>query len=332
MIPDYYPRVISDEAFLAAAGGKASRKKSKGPNSKFVNLFVGLLVGSDGHSLQIQTCRAKRKGRPTYVQRRLTSYGHLRGLPGSCPISVNYDVVEACLLRMIYELDESTLTPDTPIDQRLPAAEARVEAIRRRIAELRGALTDTSPRASPPREIYEAITQLGSQLVDAERELEDARLGGGVDSVAVLRQAHDLVVVLSQQRPEELHALRLRLRSVVSALVKRVRVDIRKRGRRVQFAVTLELKTGETRVIVDGQSVAESLASAESVAEYRVASFGETEVSEVSVRLSAVGRVVVQSPVSCDPPLAMGEAKELRKALRGVHAKLDRRVARRLKE
>ncbi len=72
-IAGYYPRVISDDLFYQANAQRAAHRKQRGPNEKFVNLFIGLVHCHDGHKMQIKTDRAKRVHQPAYVQRRFVS-------------------------------------------------------------------------------------------------------------------------------------------------------------------------------------------------------------------------------------------------------------------
>lgn len=248
-IPNYYPRVISDDLFLAAAGGRAVRLKAKGPNSQFVNPFVGLLVGTDGHSLQLQTSRAKRKRGGHYIHRRLVSYGHRRGIAGVSALSVEFFAVEDMILNGLRDLDVAAVFPQSPEDHRLPAAEARVEAIRRRLSELENALLDTSNTAAPPQQIAQAIAVLEQQLAEANKVLSEERQRVAINRGHEVGQARDVISLLRSTPLNQQRDLRLRLRSVVSKMVKRICVGMQKQGRHVTPTVTLLLHSNEIRVI-----------------------------------------------------------------------------------
>ncbi len=251
-IRDYYPRVIDDAVFQASAGEKASRRKAKGPNGSFVNLFVGLLQGQDGHALHIQTTRVYGKRKRQYVQRRLVSYGHLRGLEGACPFSVKYDLVETIALRMVYEIDEGSLRPQVGAgtENRVPVAEAKVAAIQRRMDQLRAALVDTTTEALSPVELSDAIATLGEQLEVAENELaaavEDARRPASTEQ----QQARDLVHSLRQMPEDERRGIRLKLRSIIARSVKTINIHLWKIKHRVIPGVEVVMRSGETRNIL----------------------------------------------------------------------------------
>lgn len=250
-IANYYPRVISDDLFLAAAGGRAGRLKARGPNSRFVNPFVGLLVGTDGYSLQVQTSRAKRKRGGHYIHRRLVSYGHRRGIAGVSALSVEYFAVEDMILNGLRDLDVAAVFPKSPEDHRLPAAEARVEAVRRRLSELENALLDTSNTAAPPQQIAQAITVLEQQLAEANKVLSEERQRVAINRGHEVGQARDAISLLRSTPLNEQRDLRLRLRSVVSKMVKRICVGMQKQGRHVTPTITLLLHSNEIRVIAN---------------------------------------------------------------------------------
>jgi DNA invertase Pin-like site-specific DNA recombinase len=89
-IVDYYPRVISDSLFYQAKAARNARKVATGPNSKFVNLFSGLVVFSDGLQGQIQTSVwTSESGK--HMCRRFVSAGHRERIKGACPNPVRLD-------------------------------------------------------------------------------------------------------------------------------------------------------------------------------------------------------------------------------------------------
>jgi DNA invertase Pin-like site-specific DNA recombinase len=255
-ITDYYPRVISDKVFYAAGAAKDRRKKAKGPNSKFVNLFVGLLRGDDGHSLHLQTTRAKRKS-GMYVQRRLVSYGHLRGVKGSSSLSMNYEVLEALVLEFLYELDPACLEARSNSGQFVAAAEAKVDGIKRRMADLRTLLADASQSAVVVSDVADALTRLGEQLVEADGELAALRQEAEASVSHPLEQTRSVLDALAKKPEAEQHALRLKLRSLVGAIVERIDIRMHKRSnRRVDADVEIRLQSGERRFLVAGRHVA----------------------------------------------------------------------------
>lgn len=256
-ITNYYPRVVSDELFYAAAAAKDSRKRAKGRNTHFVNLFVGLLHGQDGHSLQVQTSRVKGKKQVPYVQRRLVSYGHIRGLSGVCTYSLNYYHLENAVLRVLYELDDSCLEPTSTAHEQISDAEAKVWAISRRMQELRTALVSTSSAASPPQEIIRALEVLQQELQEAEGRLADFRKASDAEKSKPLSRTRELILQLGNAGPDEEQALRLKLRSLISTVVDSIHVRMRKKkNRRVETDLMIVLRSGERRFVIEGRHLA----------------------------------------------------------------------------
>jgi len=241
-IANYYPRVVSDELFYAAATAKESRKRAKGRNTHFVNLFVGLLHGQDGHTLQVQTSRVKGKNKSPYVQRRLVSYGHLRGLSGACSYSLNYFHLEQAVLGVLYELDDSCLESPSTNREQVGDAEARVWAISRRMQELREALVSTSSAASSPQEIVRALEVLQQELQEAEGRLAEVRKTVEAEKTKPLSRTRELIQQLGKEGHADQQALRLKLR--------------KKKNRRVETDLMIVLRSGERRFVVEGRHLA----------------------------------------------------------------------------
>jgi len=255
-IPNYYPRVISDELFHAPAVAKERRKKAKGRHGKYVNLFVGLMFGDDGHALHMQTGRVKR-GDGYYVQRRLVSYGHLRGLQGASPVSLKFEKFEPRVLRFLYELDEGCLEAAPDRRHEVSAAEARVQAIRNRMGDLRAVLTDTTRSATAVAEVADALTRLGEQLTDAEASLTRLRQEAEVARAEPLSQMRNVLDALAKKPESDQHALRLKLRSLISAIVERIDVRMhKKKNRRVEADLAIVLRSGERRFVIDERHLA----------------------------------------------------------------------------
>lgn len=256
-IANYYPRVVSDELFYAAAAAKESRKKAKGRNTHFVNLFVGLLHGQDGHTLQVQTSRAKGKKKSPYVQRRLVSYGHRCGLSGACSYSLNYFHLEQAVLRAIYELDDSCLESNSNDQEPVSEAESKVYAISRRMQELRGALVSTSSSASSAQEVVRGLEVLQQELQEAEARLTEVRKASETEKSKPLSKTREMILQLGKVGHVEEQALRLKLRSLISTIVESIHVRMRKKkNRRVETDLMIVLRSGERRFVVEGRHLA----------------------------------------------------------------------------
>lgn len=304
-IAGYYPRIITDKVFYAAGAAKERRKKAKGPSSKFVNLFVGLLYGNDGHPLHLQTTRAQRQ-KSTYVQRRLVSYGHLRGVKGSCEFSLNYEPFEEMLLGFLYELDPGCLESDGRTEQFVEAAEVKVESIRRRMAELRALLTDSARPTVVVADVADALAGLNEQLAEAEAELGITRQEAEAAASRPLDQAKNVLEVLAKSPPSEQHSLRLKLRSLVAAIVERIDVRMYKQpNRRINADVAIVLRSGERRLVVSGQHLASVGGTGDGVAACEAARWMRTDAI---ARLESLGTFGDAGPIFIEPVWKAAEA------------------------
>ncbi len=309
-IENYYPPVISEELFYAAAASKERRRRAKGRHAKFVNLFTGLMFGDDGHALHIQTSRAKKKGGSWYVQRRLVSYGHLRGLAGASSCTLNYYMFEALVLRFLYELDAECL--DSAPDKRhlLVAAEAKIEAIKRRQEDLRAVLTDTSKSAAVASEVADALAKLGEKLADEELELGKLRQEEELAETKPLEQAKSILDALAKKPEAEHHNLRLKLRALISAIVSRIDVHMQKqKNLRVVGDIAIVMRSGERRFVIDGTHLASegpADRSRQSIAPIRA---DEWAASDAFIRLSALGLGDSGGTVWVEPPWRVEEER-----------------------
>lgn len=256
-IPNYYPRLIADDLFHAAAGSKQNRRRAKGPNSKFVNLFVGLLKGHDGYPLHVMTSRTKRKSGPVYVQRRLVSYGRLCQKADACPHSLNYFAFEKSVLNALHEIDETVLVPSSSDSQDITTTVATLEGIEARIAEITHAMSDVSPEAPSVVQLIGVMAKLNEQKKDIAQRLATLQQSRAQEQAGPLPVAKDLIKMIEARTPQEQHTLRIKLRSAIACLVDRivVRMQQRNNSRRIDAVYRVTLKTGVTRVILGDRYV-----------------------------------------------------------------------------
>ena len=255
-IPDYYPRVVTDELFMAVSSSKASRRRAKGANTHFVNLFVGLIYGADGFPLHVQTSRTKRMQGDVYVQRRLVSYGHTRQQKGSCPFSLDYFKFESAVLGALYEIDEKTLFPSNEHAEDHALLKATVVGIDSRLAELECLLGDISDGAANAKSLWSAITSLQKQKNETLSKISEVEQALANEESRPLSTAKALIAQINSVDPHQ-RQIRLRLRAVIATLVEKVHVNLgkSKSSRRVGARISLTLKTGVTRVLFHGIEV-----------------------------------------------------------------------------
>lgn len=250
-IVNYYPRIIPDKLFYQAQASKETRFKTKAAKRPFVNLFTSLLYGSDGYPRHIQTARGavRQKDGVRYIQRRLVSWGHWRGLPNSCPLSYDYHKLEEAVLRVLWELKEE-LPPEKDI---LATKEAELQAIDERMEALGEELSRIS---KPLPQVLNAIRDLEERRERVRQEIGHVQTCG----VHPVKDAKDLLTMLDKAPDKDKHNIRLHLWRVICGIVKRITITcIKLPKRHVGARIDIELHTGETRIVCQaGKLIAES--------------------------------------------------------------------------
>ena len=221
-IPGYYPRIIPDSLFYRARAACVSRKKARGRNLLFVNLFVGLVKFGDGFGGHIQTATRKNgKGRTT--QRRLVSAGHRDRVKGACPLSIDYCKVERYLLAALWQLRADDLLTQQQTDKDgLRSLREELEGVEARLAELESALTGSK---QPVEALVKAISAQTAKRDMLRQQLEKAQQTKATARAKPIKAVHDLLKAIESAPEGDRHGLRLKLRQQVAAVVERVDVE-----------------------------------------------------------------------------------------------------------
>lgn len=251
-ITGYYPQIVSEELFYRASSAKARRKKMKGANGAFVNLFKGILQCTDGHSLQLQTTRSTRKNGQQYIQRRLVSYGHLRGLEGTCPFSFDYYRLEKAVVGILHGLDESVFGIPSDTDAEIAELDGSLEAIRSRLQELAKALEDETPVSQSTAIILGAIRNVQQKKDAMEKRQQHLRLTQPRVISVRLATTPNLLATIATFPPTEQLEKRLKVREAIHSIVERIDVDMIKYGRSVGASISVHLRSGSRRRLLRG--------------------------------------------------------------------------------
>ena len=244
----YYPAVVDEPLWHRAQAGKAAGVKAKGQHSQHVNLFVGLVkCGFDNHPMHITTSRAKRQNEGEYVQRRLTSYGHISMVSGACPISLDYYGFERAVLSFLRELDPAELDQNRRRDNRLRDAERELAGIEEYLAELQAELADRKRAKGRVATLSKACEDEEAKRDRILSEIE--KLRAELHAARPLKDTHTLLDTLASLKGEELHAARLRLRTLIAELVEAMIVWPEKYLGRVHAAVRITFPSGDVRNI-----------------------------------------------------------------------------------
>lgn len=236
-IPNYFPQVIEESLFDRAQAALKNRQQAKGPSGKFVNLFVGLVKMSDGHPAHVRTSRVKR-AKGVCLHRRLISYGYLRGIPGSCPISVDYWAVERALL-IWFDEKLQVSTPKSSDATTLLEKQQELDGVETRLAELSKSLEDPSRALDA---VLTAVGRLEQRKKALKLEIEGLRQAQATEDSEPIEQTKHVIQLLEQAKGEELHLLRLKLRGLIAAITENISIKSGKHGRNVRAKVEIQGK------------------------------------------------------------------------------------------
>lgn len=229
-IPGYYPAVIDESLFHRAQTSKEKRSKQKGPSSQFVNIFVGLVRSAhDRQPMHVQRTTRIRDGQKI-VDRRLVSYGHLRSIDGSDPVSIPYEQFETAILWRLSELKPSDLIPSAPHNDGLDSLQLELEGITKRLNELEEALSDITSKQRP-QAIISAVHRLEQQRDDVRNRIDKAKaLRAAGDP---LREVCSVFDLLADAKEEERNELRMRIRGKIAEILDEIVVKPEKHFGRV---------------------------------------------------------------------------------------------------
>ena len=229
-VPDYYPRIISDELFYRARAATVLRRRAgggrKGPNVS--NLFSKLAIcGTCGRSMRYID-KGKKGGQ------RLICDGFMRRL--GCPASYgwSYNDFETSFLYFVKEVNLHELFHSD-------ANISRLNEMNNRLLSLAGEIHNMEERRE---RTYNLLTQ--SKFPGQTLEAKYAELEAGIDELQTVQktlteerdailvtklntdesQQHLVPMIESVQRANsgDNYALRTRLASVLSSLVETIRV------------------------------------------------------------------------------------------------------------
>ena len=231
-LPDYFPRIISDELFHAVQARLASNRGKGGRNGRVSNLF--------GHIAKCGDCGASMtfidKGAPPKGGRYLLCDTARRGR-GCHRHSIKYQAFEDLILTYCRGLSVGELLPDAE------QAQTATEAARGRLAAIQGENTA----------IQGKVDNLGAAIAEATdkrvRELLQARLPALLDRAEALKEhereavqeisqlssvsentqarldsLNELMAFMARENTEDVAAVRMRLRGKLRGLIERIKV------------------------------------------------------------------------------------------------------------
>lgn len=234
-ILDYYPRVVSDAEFYAAAGTITAKRKTGGRSAKFVNLFSGLLHSSEDKSrLQIQD-----KG----YGRRYVSSAAILGRKGAAAF-VGFPVSafeKGMLLRLG---DASMFAGAEDNSEEMHNAAAATEA---QIAEVDGNIEKVNKSVADGGKYSPSVVALLNRMDARQTELqatlkrqkEALATAGGGDSVEVM-----VGLITKTLDGTFTDDERVQLRNAVRHLVEKIICAFRRVGRNYLCSSVIYLRNG----------------------------------------------------------------------------------------
>jgi DNA invertase Pin-like site-specific DNA recombinase len=231
VIPDYYPRVIEDDAFQLARAGQDGRRRSGNRDRRHVNVFQGLLKSAlDGEGFTMFN-RATEKNPALML-------APLSGRFGRGPFqSFPYLVFEKAILwEALPGLDPALVLPKPQTEK--PNV---VEVLRARLKNIRSDLAG----------LQASLKESYSKTLDAilrDKEKEEERIAGELQdelakSVQTVEKAWEQMPRLAQLIEAEGDEARLRIRSALRTIVSDARLLLIRRQPQL-FALTQFFFTG----------------------------------------------------------------------------------------
>jgi DNA invertase Pin-like site-specific DNA recombinase len=214
-VPDYFPRVVSEDEFERARAGALERRQRPGRLGEHVNLFSGLIKDARGGGSYVVSRHGSRACRV------LANYAGTQGR--ATYRSFPLETFEAAVLGLLREIDpHEVLNGDSGPDESLALSE-QLTAVETRIAELEAELAtgDVPSLARGLRVQEERRRELAGRLAQA-RQREANPLSASWGECKSL-----LEVVESAADPAD---VRLRLRSVLRRITDRIMLLVVPRG------------------------------------------------------------------------------------------------------
>jgi DNA invertase Pin-like site-specific DNA recombinase len=231
-IPDYFPRVVSDESWERARLGVRERYRRPGRVTAEVNVFAGLLKSArDGstYAAAMGTGRGK-----TYRVLLSTGPRSGRGKPYAFPLAT----FEAAVLSCLREIDpHEILNGDDGPDETLALA-GQLAGVEARIGELEAELLKGEVAA-----VVRVLRQLEERKRALAEELAEARLKAANPLSEAWGEAHSLLEAIGQAAdPKD---ARLRLRSALRQIIDSIWLLVVPRGRDRLCAVQIWFADGK---------------------------------------------------------------------------------------
>lgn len=240
VIPNYYPRIIDDELWYQSKSARSTRKKQKGPNSKFINLFTGIVYcAQDQSPMHVYSSPDSSGGRV----RRMVSYKHKSKIAGAWSVSIEYNQFEKGVLFFLSELKSDDLRPRQD-NSAIHAKQRERVGLSSHINELQETLAD--PTFSNVRALAQSLKQVEEKLSTLDQEIEE--LKQAMYRQNPIEETQSVLSILEHtEELEEQERLRLKLRMLIPEVVESIWVKPEKYRSRSVAVIQLNFFDGSAK-------------------------------------------------------------------------------------
>jgi len=235
-IKGYYPAIISEQDYYAVQNALNARKRIRGPQSQFVNLFAGLLYsGQDGSKMQVNNKGNGRRYVSTAAIEGRTGAAKFCGFP-----------VSAFEKAMLFRLSDPSMFVSS--DSRAKDTAREIESLNGRIAEVDAKIEAANQAllngsASRTTSVVSVLTALDVKRAGLMNQLDEAKgqAAGGNRSEDARAAMELLRSALKGQLTNE---QRVRIRAAFHTLINRIGCYFERDGRDYYAVTRVELKNG----------------------------------------------------------------------------------------
>jgi len=243
-IPNYYPRIISEDLWHRSQQAKAKRQSQRGPNRKFVSLFAGMVINArDKAKMHVRPA----KGKNGQIKKRLTSSKHVCREPGACSISFDYFAFERHIVSALREVTPADLMMESKKKKTNKVAELQTELakVERRLDEVQKAVEQSDDAVTT---LLKAIGTLEKNRKLLARQIELEKQKTAVQDAGPLQEAQSVIELL-EKNPND-SVLRLKLRAVLSGLIDSIYIlPIKVSYAKVEAWVQINFASGGVRLL-----------------------------------------------------------------------------------
>jgi len=239
-IQDYYVRIIDDNTYYKAQAQIDGRRRHRGPVSKFVNLFSGLVYDKATKSTMWLATKPQRDGskdKSLYPSAAIQGNGDYW--------SLSMSKLEPCLLTVVWECElDSKPSPDRDT---LDGLKAKRETLLNKIEQATRTIADHPDFASA----LNIVRQLETDKTNLDGEIEQLEAKIADNPEDTLASAKSAIVALATAKEEDKKELRLAIRAKLRSLIERIDLTKQANG---TIKSEIIFKVGETRTVrLDGE-------------------------------------------------------------------------------